>query len=83
MPVFLLALWPQDAEVHFAAGLTAGPSAIVISPDRKTVHIANRAGTVTPIATATNTPSKPTKVWHSQMSTRTQEKQIVSIPSGG
>ena len=41
----------------------SGPIAIAITPDGKTVYVANvYSDTVTPITTATNTPGKPIKV---------------------
>ena len=40
-----------------------GPGGITITPDGKTVYVANfESGTVTPITAATNTPGKPIKV---------------------
>jgi DNA-binding beta-propeller fold protein YncE len=45
--------------VTFSPGPGSHPSALVITPDGKTVYVAGALGTVTPISTITNKPGRP------------------------
>jgi hypothetical protein len=49
----------------------------------KTVYVADQDGTVTPIATATNKPGKPTKIGPAQTATRPRRKRTYSCPLVG
>jgi hyaluronoglucosaminidase len=59
------------------------PSALAITPDGKTVYIADQDGTVTPIATATNKPGKPTRIGSGTHSYPASPEEIIFMPSGG